>query len=56
MLGPLQNSDVKDGLVECPWHGYQFDVKTRECVTGQKCKLAPAPNIKEEAGEIIAGF
>jgi nitrite reductase/ring-hydroxylating ferredoxin subunit len=56
MLGPLQNSDVKNGLVECPWHGYQFDVKTRECVIGQKCKLAPAPSIKEEAGEIIAGF
>ena len=56
MLGPLQNTDVKNGLVECPWHGYQFDVKTRECTTGQKCKLAPAPSIKEVAGEIVATF
>lgn len=56
MLGPLQNTDVKNGLVECPWHGYQFDVKTRECTTGQKCKLAPAPSIKEENGEIVAAF
>lgn len=54
MLGPLQNSDVKAGLVECPWHGYQFNVKTRECVTGQKCKLAPAPKIQELNGEIVA--
>jgi nitrite reductase/ring-hydroxylating ferredoxin subunit len=45
MLGPLQASNVVDGTVECPWHGYKFDVKTRKCTTGQKCKLAPAPSI-----------
>lgn len=56
MLGPLQNSDVKDGKVECPWHGYVFDVKTRECTTGQKCKLAPAPKIMIDQGNIIASF
>lgn len=56
MLGPLQDSDVINGKVECPWHGYQFDVITRECTTGQKCKLAPAPHIQEKNGEIIASL
>jgi nitrite reductase/ring-hydroxylating ferredoxin subunit len=45
MLGPLQDSAIEQGIVECPWHGYQFDVRSRECVSGAKCKLAPAPII-----------
>lgn len=56
MLGPLQNSDIKNGQVECPWHGYMFDVKTRECTTGQKCKLAPAPKVLIDQGNVIASF
>lgn len=45
MLGPLQDGNIDEGIVECPWHGYKFDVKSRECISGAKCKLAPAPNI-----------
>ncbi len=48
MLGPLNETDVINGTVTCPWHGYEFDVKTRECITGSKCKLAPAPSIHIE--------
>lgn len=61
MLGPLQDSQVIDvpntnGIVECPWHGYMFDIKTRECTTGHKCKLAPAPKIEVKLDEVIAYF
>jgi nitrite reductase/ring-hydroxylating ferredoxin subunit len=61
MLGPLQKSAILEtsetnGAVECPWHGYQFDIKTRECITGQKCKLAPAPKIDIQFGEVSATF
>jgi nitrite reductase/ring-hydroxylating ferredoxin subunit len=45
MLGPLQDGNIHQGIVECPWHGYKFDVRSRECISGAKCKLAPAPNI-----------
>jgi nitrite reductase (NADH) small subunit len=48
MLGPLNDIDVARGTVACPWHGYEFDVKTRDCISGQKCKLAPAPSIHIE--------
>lgn len=56
MLGPLQDSAVVEGNVECPWHGYKFNVKTRECTTGQKCKLASAPSVEIEAGKVVARF
>lgn len=46
MLGPLKDANVKAGVLECPWHGYQFDLKTRKCISGQRCKLAPAPLVK----------
>ncbi|MEM7106241.1 MAG: Rieske 2Fe-2S domain-containing protein [Bacteroidota bacterium] len=46
MLGPLNDADIQNGILVCPWHGYEFDLKTRECVSGQKCKMAPAPKVK----------
>ncbi len=56
MLGPLNESNVALGTVSCPWHGYEFDIKTRNCISGQKCKLAPAPiiQIEGEHQEVIA--
>jgi nitrite reductase/ring-hydroxylating ferredoxin subunit len=52
MLGPLQESAIESGIVKCPWHGYQFDVRSRECINGATCKLAPAPMlvVDEESG------
>lgn len=45
-LGPLSDAPVRDGVIECPWHGYRFDIVTRQCVSGsQKCSLPPAPTI-----------
>jgi nitrite reductase/ring-hydroxylating ferredoxin subunit len=56
MLGPLQDASVEQGQVTCPWHGYRFDVITRECTSGQQCKLPPAPQIvvNTERDEVIA--
>jgi len=56
MLGPLNETNALLGTVTCPWHGYEFDIKTRHCISGQKCKLAPAPiiHIEGEHQEVIA--
>jgi len=56
MLGPLQDASLEQGQVTCPWHGYRFDVITRECTSGQSCKLPPAPEIvvSEALDEVIA--
>jgi nitrite reductase/ring-hydroxylating ferredoxin subunit len=48
-LGPLGTATVTDGVIECPWHGYRFDVVTGKCVSGQTCSLAPAPQIVVDA-------
>ena len=52
-LGPLTDAPMIDGTVSCPWHGYGFDVRTGECVTGQTCRFAEVPEIEEEAGRVL---
>jgi nitrite reductase/ring-hydroxylating ferredoxin subunit len=44
-LGPLGTTTVADGIIECPWHGYRFDIATGKCVSGHQCNLAPPPQI-----------
>jgi nitrite reductase (NADH) small subunit len=31
MGGPLGEGDIEDSIVTCPWHGWQFDIKTGDC-------------------------
>ena len=45
MLGPLSESTVQNGVIECPWHGYKFNVVTGQQSDGGKCKLATPPVI-----------
>ena len=46
LLGPLGESEVRDGIVECPWHGYRYEIRTGRCVSGANCALAPAPQVR----------
>jgi nitrite reductase/ring-hydroxylating ferredoxin subunit len=48
-LGPLGTTIVTDGIIECPWHGFRFDIITGRCVSGHTCSLAPAPQIFVDA-------
>ncbi len=54
-LGPLGEGAVTDGIVECPWHGYRFDLSSGACVSGARCRLAPAPVIAVDraTGEMV---
>jgi nitrite reductase/ring-hydroxylating ferredoxin subunit len=45
MLGPLAAPSDSGATAECPWHGYRFDIRTRQCVSGAECRLAPAPAV-----------
>jgi nitrite reductase/ring-hydroxylating ferredoxin subunit len=31
---------VVDGVIQCPWHGYRFDVRTGANLDGHPCRLA----------------
>jgi len=38
-LGPLDTAPVVDGVIQCPWHGYRFDVRTGVNLDGHGCRL-----------------
>jgi len=55
LLGPLGEGEVRNGIVECPWHGYRFDLRTLECVSGANCRLSPSPvlSIDSVTSEVV---
>ncbi len=55
MLGSLAESEVCDGIVECPWHGYRYDILTGRCVSGAKLRLPAAPQVRidEDANALV---
>lgn len=38
--GPLSEGEHDDGVVICPWHGWEFDVRTGECLTDPSHRVA----------------
>jgi len=54
LLGPLEDARAEGGIIECPWHGYRFDLRTRRCISGASCNLAPAPEVRiDPSGSVI---
>ncbi len=51
-LGPLPDTPV-DGIVTCPWHGYQFDVRSGECRTGQPFCMADRPVVEIRGDQVV---
>ncbi len=56
LLGPLTNADLDNGVVECPWHGYKFDINSGQCLSpeGATCKLPDAPMFAVRDDNLIA--
>ncbi len=54
-LGPLGAGRVERGIIECPWHGYRFDLRTRRCLNAANLELAPAPRVRidPQTSEVI---
>ena len=44
-LGPLCEGPDESGQVECPWHGYRFDVKTGQSSDGRRLRLRKPPRL-----------
>jgi nitrite reductase/ring-hydroxylating ferredoxin subunit len=56
-LGPLGESKVRDGIVECPWHGYRYDIRTRQCVSSANLSLAIPPRVRiDQDSRVILEF
>ena len=45
MFGPLFAADGDKATLECPWHGYAFDLRTGRSCDGRGLQLAPAPKV-----------
>jgi len=52
-LGPMGTTLVQNSTIECPWHGFRFDVRSGACVSGHNCKLAPAPTIFVDPRNVV---
>ena len=55
-LGALTDAATEGTEVVCPWHGYRFDIETGDCVSGARCKLPPAPDVRLEEGRVVLSF
>jgi nitrite reductase/ring-hydroxylating ferredoxin subunit/uncharacterized membrane protein len=50
--GPLHEGEVSDGLVTCPWHGSQFDLRTGSVERGPASSPQPAYETRSRNGAI----
>lgn len=49
-LGPLDDAPVLDGRIQCPWHGYEFELRGGACVGGGGPRLFPPPELVVDPG------
>jgi nitrite reductase/ring-hydroxylating ferredoxin subunit len=50
--GPLGKGCLKGAVVTCPWHGWQFDVRTGQHQFSQPVKQ-PTVSVKVEEGQVF---
>ena len=50
--GPLGEGMLLDGIVTCPWHGWEYDVKTGVCQTNPQMKVT-AYEVRVEGDDIL---
>lgn len=53
--GPLDVCLPQAGILQCPWHGYRFDLRTGLSADGHSYRLAPAVrlNLDARTGEVM---
>ncbi len=52
--GPLGEGMLSGATVTCPWHGWEYDVKTGACTMDEAQKVATYP-VKVEGDDILVG-
>lgn len=50
--GPLEEGTLDGDVVICPWHGYDFDLKTGACLVDSDLNVPVYP-VKVEGNEIF---
>ncbi len=52
--GPLSEGKVAGGVIECPWHGWQFNIADGTSARGDKHAIA-VYECKVEDGQVLVG-
>ncbi|HKI10377.1 MAG TPA: non-heme iron oxygenase ferredoxin subunit [Nitrososphaeraceae archaeon] len=53
MGGPLAKGKLEEHVVQCPWHGSRFDIRTGEVVRPPAIRPEPTYEVKEENNNIL---
>jgi len=58
LLGPLGECETAGGRLVCPWHGYEFDLRSGKSADDRTYRLRPAPGIEIEPskGLVVASL
>ena len=49
--GPLDEGGLNDGIVTCPWHGWDFNVKTGACTFNSAIRV-PVYKVKQKGEDV----
>ena len=49
--GPLGEGDLEGEVVSCPWHGWEYNVKTGHCINNPSGHVQVYP-VRVEGGEV----
>lgn len=53
MGGPLAEGKLEDYIVQCPWHGSRFDIRSGKVVRPPAMKPEPTYEVKIENNDIL---
>lgn len=51
-LGPLESCPNEPGRVKCPWHDYEFDLRSGKSADGRRLRLFPAPRVEIDGDRV----
>ena len=50
--GPLDEGELQGDVVQCPWHGSRFNMRTGQAITGPATVAQPRYEVRVRAGQI----
>jgi nitrite reductase/ring-hydroxylating ferredoxin subunit len=51
--GPLGDGELRDGVVACPWHGWEFEVATGACRAPDPSARVQGYPVRVDGGDVL---